>query len=108
MFLKNQPKDNITEYYNLLKIVGGLSNLFSDSNVPYLYYRAAENIFCKAFEADNLSRGDCSADAAKNSMGIGLKTFLNNNGKYHRCNPERNIYVENKLPAKVIDQITAN
>jgi hypothetical protein len=81
MFLKNQPKDNITEYYNLLKIVGGLSNLFSDSNVPYLYYRAAENIFCKAFEADNLSRGDSSADASKNSMGIGLKTFLNYNGK---------------------------
>ena len=81
MFLKNQPIENINEYYNLLKIVGGLSNLFSDSNIPYLYYRAAENIFCKAFEADNLSRGDSSADASKNSMGIGLKTFLNNNGK---------------------------
>ncbi len=81
MFLKNQPKSNIEEYYNLLKIVGGLSNLFSDTNIPYLYYRAAENIFCKAFEADNLSRGDSSADASKNSMGIGLKTFLNYNGK---------------------------
>jgi hypothetical protein len=81
MFLKNQPKNNITEYYNLLKIVGGISNLFTDSDVPYLYYRAAENIFCKAFEADNLSRSDCSADASKNSIGIGLKTYLNKNGK---------------------------
>jgi len=96
MFLKNQPKDNIEEYYNLLRIVGGLSNLFSDSNVPYLYYRAAENIFCKAFEADNLSRSDCSADASKNSMGIGLKTFLNNNGstlqKVAEFNKDRNEY----------------
>lgn len=84
MFLNTQPKENIKEYYNLLKIVGGLSNLFSDSNTPYLYYRAAENIFCKAFEADNLSRGDSSADASKNSMGIGLKTFLNNNGSTYQ------------------------
>jgi hypothetical protein len=81
MFLENQPKDNINEYFNLLKIVGGISNLFSDSDVPYLYYRAAENIFCKAFDANNLSRGDSSADASKNSTGIGLKTFLNYNGK---------------------------
>lgn len=80
MFLKNQHRDNIDEYHNLLKTVGSLSNLFSDSNTPYLYYRAAENIFCKAFEAENLSRSDCSADASKNAMGIGLKTYLNNNG----------------------------
>jgi hypothetical protein len=81
MFLENQPKSNTSEYFNLLKIVGGISNLFSDSDVPYLYYRAAENIFCKAFDANNLSRGDSSADASKNSVGIGLKTFLNYNGK---------------------------
>jgi hypothetical protein len=81
MFLENQPKDNINEYFNLLKIVGSVSNLFSDSDVPYLYYRAAENIFCKAFEANNLSRGDSSADASKKTMGIGLKTYLNYNGK---------------------------
>ncbi|MEO6176537.1 MAG: restriction endonuclease [Flavobacterium circumlabens] len=96
MFLKNQPKENIQEYYNLLKIVGGLSNLFSDNNIPYLYYRAAENIFCKAFEANNLSRGDSSADASKNSMGIGLKTFLNSNGntlqKIAEFNKDRNDY----------------
>ncbi|MES2805042.1 MAG: NgoFVII family restriction endonuclease [Bacteroidota bacterium] len=81
MFLKNQPLDNINEYYNLLKIVGGLSNLFSESNEPYLYYRAAENIFCKAFDAVNHSRSDYSADASKDNNGIGLKTYLNKNGK---------------------------
>lgn len=81
MFLENQPKDRINEYFNLLRIVGGISHLFSDSDVPYLYYRAAENIFCKAFDASNLSRGDSSADASKDSTGIGLKTFLNYNGK---------------------------
>lgn len=46
-----------------------------------MYYRAAENIFCKAFDAENLSRGDVSADASKDNLGIGLKTFLHNNGR---------------------------
>jgi hypothetical protein len=67
-------------YEELLMLTGALSRLFTDSENPYLYYRAAENIFCKAFEADNLSRGDVSADAAKDKVGIGLKTFLQHNG----------------------------
>jgi len=111
MFLQNQHKDNINEYYNLLKIVGSLSNLFTDSNTPYLYYRAAENIFCKAFEADNLSRSDCSADASKNSIGIGLKTFLNNNGntlqKIAEFNRDRNDYAQLiKDPKQFINHIS--
>ncbi len=96
MFLENQNSKQIEKYYELLKIVGGLSNLFSDSTVPYLYYRAAENIFCKAFEADNLSRSDCSADARINLLGVGLKTFLNGNGKSYQkvaeFNKERELY----------------
>lgn len=68
------------EYINLLKIMGSLSNLFSDSAAPYLYYRGHENLFCEAFDAKNLSRGDVSYDAIKGGVGIGLKTFLNNNG----------------------------
>lgn len=98
MFLKNQPKNNIEEYYNLLKTVGSLSNLFSESNIPYLYYRVAENIFCKAFDAKNLSRSDASADASKNSIGIGLKTFVDYNGKslqkIAEFNKERNNYLD--------------
>lgn len=39
-----------------------------------------ENIFCKAFHAKNYARSDMSIDAGKNKLGIGLKTFLQNNG----------------------------
>jgi hypothetical protein len=44
--------------------------------VPYLYYRAAENIFCRCFDAGNLSRSDTAFDANFNKNGIGLKTFV--------------------------------
>ena len=40
-----------------------------------------ENIFCISFGANNLSRSDISVDAGKNGIGIGLKTFLQSNGK---------------------------
>ena len=71
----------LTEYVTLLQSAGSLSKLFSDSQVPYLYYRVAENAFCRAYGAQNYSRSDTSADAGKNGTGIGLKTFLNNNGR---------------------------
>ncbi|MDD4729515.1 MAG: hypothetical protein PHN55_12295, partial [Dysgonamonadaceae bacterium] len=80
MFFEHQKESQKREYTELLRIVGSLSHLFSESSVPYLYYRAAENIFCRAFEAENLSRGDVSADASKNKIGLGLKTFLHKNG----------------------------
>ncbi|SDN79056.1 restriction endonuclease PLD domain-containing protein [Alkalicoccus daliensis] len=80
MFINSQPNENQSEYIELLRLVGSLSNMFSESPVPYLYYRAAENIFCKAFGAENLSRGDVSADASFENLGIGLKTFLHKNG----------------------------
>ena len=75
-FLSQQPKVQQEEYFNLLKVMGSLSNLYSDSPVPYLYYRGHENAFCKSFLADNLSRSDASADAGKKGVGIGLKTFI--------------------------------
>lgn len=81
MFFNKQQEKYRREYTDLLSVVGSLSNLFAESSIPYLYYRAAENIFCKAFEAENLSRGDVSADATKNKLGIGLKTFLHKNGR---------------------------
>jgi len=62
-------------YLNLLSAVSKLSGLFSDSSIPYINYRAAENIFCKSFEADNLSRSDTAFDAKINQLGVGLKTF---------------------------------
>jgi hypothetical protein len=81
MFIENQKKDKINYYERLLKSIGALSNLFSESPEPYIAYRAAENLFCKAFEAENLSRSDASADASKDKIGFGIKTFLEGNGK---------------------------
>lgn len=63
-------------YLKLLSATAKLSRLFSESQVPYIYYRAAENIFCRSFNAENLSRGDSAFDANLNSIGIGLKTFI--------------------------------
>lgn len=80
-FYQMQDQDKIEKYREYLQIVGSLSNLFSDSNIPYLYYRIAEKMFCKAFNAEDLSRGDVSYDAKKDLLGIGLKTFLRGNNK---------------------------
>lgn len=80
-FFIEQPDNERKLYIDLLEIIGSLSNLFSESKKPFLYYRAMENIFCKSFKARNLSRSDISADASKFDVGIGLKTFLQNNGK---------------------------
>lgn len=75
MFYELQPQAQKDNYKKMLSIVGALTQLFSESDCPYLAYRAHENIFCKYFEADNLARMDCSADAKKNRIGIGLKTW---------------------------------
>ena len=68
--------ENKGNYLKLLSATAKLSRLFSESQIPYLYYRAAENIFCKSFNAENLSRGDSAFDANFNSIGVGLKTFI--------------------------------
>lgn len=96
MFYLKQQCINQEQYQQFLSIVGSLSNLFSDSNVPYLYYRIAEKIFCRAFDAEDLSRSDVSADAKKGALGIGLKTFLAGNNKTFQkvaeFNADRNLY----------------
>jgi len=76
MFLSEQENRKIAYYKRMLQSVGALSRLFSDSETPYLYYRLAENLFCKSFGAENLSRSDVAIDASLGSIGIGLKTFL--------------------------------
>lgn len=98
MFYSSQKNINQKQYQHFLSIVGSLSNLSSDSNVPYLYYRIAEKIFCRAFEAEDLSRSDVSADAKKDNLGIGLKTFLAGNNKtlqkVAEFNADRNLYTD--------------
>lgn len=79
MFYNKQPEENRNSYKRMLAIVGQLSNLFSEKEEPYLAYRAHENIFCKYFMADNLARFDCSVDAKKGRIGVGLKTWVGRN-----------------------------
>lgn len=76
MFYDKQPKTAQEEYKNMLALIGSLSNLFSESDEPYLAYRVHENVFCKYMEAENLAREDSSADAKKDRVGIGLKTWV--------------------------------
>lgn len=78
MFYEKQDTSKQKQYKDYLQLIGSLSNLFSSSDTPYLYYRIAEKMFCQAFNADDLSRGDVSYDAKKEFLGIGLKTFLKN------------------------------
>lgn len=96
MFYKNQTEEERRKYESLLKISGSLSRLFSDSKTPYLYYRLAEKVFCQAFGAEDLSRGDVSFDAKKEELGIGLKTFsVGNNNTFQKVaefNAERPNY----------------
>lgn len=70
--------ENNGNYLNFLSAISMLSGLFSDSSVPFINYRVAENIFCRSFNADNLSRSDTAFDANYNSVGVGLKTFVCN------------------------------
>jgi len=67
--------DNSGEYLKLLSAISKLSGLFSESNIPFINYRVAENIFCKSFNANNLSRSDTAFDAKYQTLGVGLKTF---------------------------------
>jgi len=80
MSIQKQPKAQINYYIRLLKAVASLSNLFSDSSKPLISPRATENIFCKVFKAENLSRSDATVDASKNKIGYGIKTFIDTNG----------------------------
>ncbi|CAC9548276.1 hypothetical protein [uncultured Gammaproteobacteria bacterium] len=109
MFFNNQTNDQKKEYQDFLKIAGCLSNMFSDSEVPYLYYRVAEKVFCRSFAAEDLSRSDVSADAKKDSVGIGLKTFLEGNDKTFQkiaeFNSDRPLYA-NLESKKLIEKVS--
>ena len=76
VFYNLQPTEEKEKYKEILKAIGALSRIYSESECPYLYYRTHENVFCKYFNAENLARHDCSADAKKENIGIGLKTWV--------------------------------
>ena len=110
MFYNTQNHEFKQNYIESLSIIGSLSNLFSDSQVPYLYYRIAEKIFCNAFHASDLSRGDIALDASKENIGIGLKTFLKNNEKtlqkVAEFNKDRFLY-ENKNDINIVKIVSS-
>lgn len=80
-FFELDKKEN-KNYVKLMQIVSKLSRLYSDSDNPYIYYRAMENLFCYCFNAKNLSWSDTAFDAKFDNIGIGLKTFLGENKNY--------------------------
>ena len=109
MFYKTEKEELQSKYIEYLKLTGSLSRLFSDSLAPYLYYRAAENIFCLGFKAENLSRSDISIDSKKGKIGFGLKTFLHGNGKTFQKVAEFNAVREeyaNKSDKEIVDFIS--
>jgi hypothetical protein len=66
---------NNKEYFDLLQLMASLSNIFSDNAIPFVHYRITENLFCKYYHAENLSRSDTAYDAKTDNYGIGIKTF---------------------------------
>ena len=70
----NSEKRQLYEQY--LKAVSSISYLFSESKTPYIDYRIAENLFCRCFGAENLSRSCIAVDARIGNTGIGIKTFV--------------------------------
>lgn len=63
-------------YERMMRVVASLSKLFSENKKPYISPRIPENLFCKYFEAENLSRSDVTADAKKDTIGISIKTWI--------------------------------
>ena len=64
-------------YEKLLKKVGALSKLYSDSEIPYLGPRFIEKLFIIASNSEDLTRTDMSFDAKMpNGGGVGIKTFI--------------------------------
>ena len=87
----------IGKYKDLLLSIGAISRLYSENSAPFLHYRITENIYCRVFDAINISRNDVSADALyKFKKGVGIKTFLWKSGgsfqKIAEFNEQSNLY----------------
>jgi len=72
----NSTKEVRHSYVQYLKAMSSISSLFSDSSTPYIDYRIVENLFCRCFNAENLSRACIAIDARIDSIGVGIKTFV--------------------------------
>lgn len=81
MSFKNWDESKKKVYVSLLTNMASISKLFSISAVPFIDYRSHEKIFCMSFNATDRGRDDSSVDATIGTMGVGLKTFREGNGK---------------------------
>ena len=107
-YMDNTTDEEKRYYEQLLQVTGSLSKLFSENTKPYLASRLTENLFCRCLRAENLSRSDITADAKKNGIGIGIKTWIGNSSqKIAEFNAERpnyeNLNAEEKI--KYISQL---
>ncbi|MGE5456325.1 MAG: NgoFVII family restriction endonuclease [Ignavibacteriales bacterium] len=105
MKIINYATEQFNEYCKNLKLVSSISKLFSSNDVPMIYYRATEFIYCKSFGAEDLSRSDVSADARLGNIGIGIKTFLEGNKKTFQKVAEFNKQSEMYTGLSVEDKI---
>lgn len=78
-YLDFNRQSNRNYYERMLKLMGSLSHLYSDNKSPYLVSRVTEKLFCRCLNAENLSRSDITADAKKEHIGIGIKTWTGAN-----------------------------
>jgi len=109
MFYNSQPAKAKETYKEYLKSMAALSRLFSTNADAYIDSRIAENLFCKVFEAKNSARDDSTADAYKDNIGIGIKTFIHSSKSLQKIaefNAIRNLYVDK--PARQVVEIIAN
>lgn len=101
-YKKNNTEKERKYYIRLLNMMGSLTNLFADGSNIYINSRVTENLFCRCLNADNLSRSDITADAKKNNIGIGIKTWIGSNhqkiAEFDRQKPE---YDKLKLEDKI-------
>jgi hypothetical protein len=90
------PEDKFIAYKKALSFFLGLSNLFSENEIPFIHYRITENLFCEIFNAKNISRKDYVVDAEFNGFGVAIKTFIQDNSlsfqKISEFNKEMPIY----------------
>lgn len=72
----NKPSVDFETYSSLVKSVGSLSNLFTDSSIPYLSPKFVEKLFVYTSASEDLARRDMSFDAmTRGRAGVGVKTF---------------------------------
>lgn len=91
-FFETLSKEEKESYIKYLEIMGSLSRFFSENTSPYLDSRICENLFCKCLNAENLARKDCTADAKKGDVGIGIKTWMGSNlqkiAEFNKARPQ--------------------